>query len=53
MYTNAAYADLIVDAIETVLSWDVSDECLPDAVIDRARLLAGASTDNPDDACLH
>ena len=53
MSTNAAYADLIVDAIEIVLSWDVSDECLPDAVIDRARLLAGASTDNPDDACLH
>jgi hypothetical protein len=53
MYPNAQYADLIVDAIETVLSWDVSDECLPDAVIDRARLLAGASTDNPDDACLH
>ncbi len=53
MYPSAEYADLIVDAIETVLSWDVSDECLPDAVIDRARLLAGASTDNPDDACLH
>ena len=53
MYNNAEYADLIVDAIEIVLSWDVSDECLPNAVIDRARLLAGASTDNPNDSCLH
>jgi hypothetical protein len=53
MYPNAQYADLIVDAIEIVLSWDVSDECLPDAVIDRARLMAGANSDNPDDTCLH
>jgi|LauGreDrversion4_2_1035121.scaffolds.fasta_scaffold224923_2 hypothetical protein len=53
MYRHTAYAELIVDAIETVLAWDVSDECLPDALVDQARLLAGVSPDNPDDACLH
>ena len=52
MYRNADYQDLILDAIETVLAWDLPDEFITVAVNDRARLLAGVSPDNPDDACL-
>jgi hypothetical protein len=53
MFRDAVYVDLIVDAIETVLAWDLSDECISEAVLDRARLLAGASHDSSDDIGLH
>jgi hypothetical protein len=53
MYRNADFQDLILNAIETVLAWDLPDECITDAVNDQARLLAGISPDRPDDACLH
>ena len=33
--------DYIVDALELVSAWDIPDEDFADAVIDRARLIAG------------
>ena len=31
----------LLDAIETVLSWDIADELIPLAINDQAKLLAG------------
>ena len=35
------YEDYIPDALELVLAWDLPEECLPDAVNEQARLMAG------------
>ena len=48
------YQDFLMDAIETVLSWDLPDEVFPEAVNDRARLMAGfVSDDTPDFTQFH
>lgn len=31
----------LIDALETVLSWDIDDDLIPLAVIDQAKLMAG------------
>lgn len=36
-----------LDAIETVLSWDLPDELFPDAVYEQFRLMAGLPPDEP------
>ena len=35
------FQDRLIDALETVLDWDLSDEACTEAVASRARLLAG------------
>ncbi len=40
------YKDYLLDALEMVLTWDLPEEDLADAVNDQARLMAGV---NPDD----
>ena len=48
------YQDFLIDAIETILSWDLPDEVFPEAVYDRARLMAGfVSDDTPDFTQFH
>lgn len=37
--------DLIVDAIDVVLDWEVPDELFADAVIAQASLMAGVGSD--------
>ena len=39
------YLDFLMDAIETVLTWDLPDEVFPDAVTEVARLMAGVTPD--------
>jgi hypothetical protein len=36
-----------LDAIETVLAWDLPDEAFPDAVYEQFRLMAGIPPDEP------
>jgi hypothetical protein len=35
------YEDVLFDALETVLDWDLPDEACTEAVASRARMLAG------------
>lgn len=39
------YENLILDAVNVVLSWDISDEALPGVVQAEANLLAGCYFD--------
>jgi hypothetical protein len=43
MYTQ----DYLLDALETVLAWDIPEEDLADAVNDQARLMAGINPEEP------
>ena len=40
------YEDYIQEALEFVLAWDLPEECLPDAVNDQAKLMAGLYPDD-------
>ncbi len=39
------YKDFLIDAIDIVLSWNISDEAIADAVIAQANLMAGSYLD--------
>ncbi len=39
------YKDFLIDAIDIVLSWNISDEAIADAVISQASLMAGECSD--------
>ena len=39
------FQDLLIDAIDVVLSWDLPDEVLADAVKAQACLMAGVGSD--------
>lgn len=40
------FQSICLDAIETVLAWDLSDEVLSEAVTEQARLMAGLDPDD-------
>ena len=42
------YQSICLDAIETVLAWDLPDEAFADALTTQASLMAGF---NPEDGC--
>lgn len=42
---NYEVEDLVFEAIEAVLSWDLSDEACPEAIAVEAALLAGVEPD--------
>lgn len=37
----------LIDALETVLSWDLPEEAIPLAVIDQAKLMSGFDCESP------
>lgn len=37
----------LIDALDTVLSWDIDDDLIPMAVIDQAKLMAGFDAEAP------
>lgn len=42
---NHMFEQYVIDALETVSTWDISDEDFADAVNDQARLMAGVNPD--------
>lgn len=42
-----ANQNYIIQAIDTVLTWDISDEVIPAAVADQAKLMAGFDCEQP------
>lgn len=37
----------LIDALDTVLGWNISDELLPLALVDQAKLMAGFDAEQP------
>lgn len=37
----------LIDALDTVLTWDIADDLIPLAVNDQVRLLAGFDAESP------
>lgn len=42
-----ANQNYLIDALETVLTWDISDDAIPMAIADQAKLMSGMDCEQP------